>query len=107
MRSCRAPRALAAAVAASNEIGALDERTKEHLFHGCSQWCVRVCVHSERGQTCQVANRREHACAGLGGKTLELAQPLPRVTAARLVHGWHKAKQLRSIGFLEPPEQQR
>lgn len=46
-RSWTAARDFATAVAASNEIGALDERAKQDLFDGLGERGVRVAIHSE------------------------------------------------------------
>src|SRR5205814_12511 len=107
MRSSTGATSRAAADAAANEIGALDERANQDLFDGRGEWSVGMAIEPECRQAGQVADRRKHARAGSSGETLELLEPLARITSARLVHRWQEPEQPRSVGLLEPLEQQR
>src|SRR5216683_7478171 len=98
MRSSTGATSRAAADAAANEIGALDERAKQDLLDGRGKRSVRMAIESEGRQAGEIADRWEHMRRGSFCQPLEFIQPLARVAAPALVHGRTAAPGARTVG---------
>src|SRR5438105_2007513 len=64
-------------------------------------------LEAKRRQSGMISDRWKDPGANTVGQALELAQPLARVAAARLVHRRQKTQQPRTLSLLEPVQEQR